>query len=76
MAGPAARAAQALSAAARSEERHLAAKFGASYEQYRRGAAPGTGRRFSLDRARRNGEHRTLLGVAVVFAILAVLAWR
>jgi protein-S-isoprenylcysteine O-methyltransferase Ste14 len=63
-----------LTAAARSEEQHLASKFGGSYEQYRRGAAPESGRRFSFERARRNGEHRTVIGVALVFALLVALA--
>jgi protein-S-isoprenylcysteine O-methyltransferase Ste14 len=63
-----------LTAAARSEERHLEAKFGRAYEHYRRGAAVGVARRFSLERARRNGEHRTLAGVLLVLAYL--LAFR
>lgn len=63
-----------LTAAARSEEQHLRSKFGGSYDQYRRGAAPDTSRRFSFERARRNGEHRTMIGVALVFALLVLLA--
>jgi hypothetical protein len=65
-----------LTAAARFEEEHLASKFGGSYEQYRKGAAPSSARRFSFERARRNGEHRTMVGVAIVFAVLIVLASR
>lgn len=64
----------ALTAAARSEERHLTSKFGASYEQYRRGAAPDTARGFSFARARQNGEHRTLMGVALAFVLLVARA--
>jgi protein-S-isoprenylcysteine O-methyltransferase Ste14 len=66
-----------LTAAARSEERHLESKFGDAYENYRRGTVVGVARRFSLARARRNREHRTLVGVALVFSyLLALLAWR
>lgn len=65
-----------LTAAARSEERHLESKFGDAYASYRRGAAVGDERRFSLARARRNGEHRTLAGVVLVLGyLLALLAW-
>jgi protein-S-isoprenylcysteine O-methyltransferase Ste14 len=63
-----------LTAAARSEERHLESKFGDAYDEYRRGATVGVARRFSLARARRNGEHRTLVGVLLVLAYL--LAFR
>jgi protein-S-isoprenylcysteine O-methyltransferase Ste14 len=65
----------ALTAAARSEERHLSATFGESYERYLRGEAPAGDRRFSLARARKNGEHRTLLGVAFAFALLVFKAF-
>ena len=61
-----------LTAAARSEERHLETKFGEAYDQYRRGAAVEVARRFSVERARRNGEHRTLVGVLLVLAYLVV----
>lgn len=60
-----------LSAAARSEERHLESKFGPAYERYRQGALTAVARRFSVERARRNGEHRTLVGVLLVLAYLA-----
>ncbi len=63
-----------LTAAARSEEQHLESKFGPAYGEYRRGAAAGAARRFSVARARRNGEHRTLAGVLLVLAYL--LAFR
>jgi protein-S-isoprenylcysteine O-methyltransferase Ste14 len=59
-----------LTAAARSEERHLESKFGPAYDQYRRGQTVGAARRFSVERARRNGEHRTLVGVLLVLAYL------
>ncbi len=63
-----------LTAAARAEEQHLESKFGPAYGDYRRGAAAGIARRFSVARARRNGEHRTLAGVLLVLAYL--LAFR
>lgn len=62
-----------LTAAARSEERHLESKFGPAYDQYRRGQAVGVARRYSVQRARRNGEHRTLVGVLLVLAYLLAL---
>ena len=62
-----------LTAAARSEERHLESKFGDAYDRYRRGATVELSRRFSLARARQNGEHRTFAGVLLVFAYLAAL---
>lgn len=62
-----------LTAAIRSEERHLTDKFGGEYPAYRDGlAAPRSGG-FSLARAFRNREYRALLGFAVV---LAVFAWK
>lgn len=63
-----------LTAAARSEERHLESKFGPAYDEYRRGASAAPPRRFSVSRARRNGEHRTLVGVLLALAYL--LAFR
>jgi protein-S-isoprenylcysteine O-methyltransferase Ste14 len=65
-----------LTAAARSEERHLESKFGDAYDRYRRGASAAVPREFSFSRARRNGEHRTLLGVAAGAAYLFVLLFR
>jgi len=65
-----------LTAAARSEERHLEAKFGEAYARYREGAGAANGRRFSLARVRRNGELRTLAGVALVLAYLFFLSAR
>lgn len=61
-----------LTAAARSEERHLESKFGDAYEKYRRGETAAVSRVFSLSRAARNGEHRTLLGVVAGVAYLFV----
>ena len=61
-----------LSVAARLEEATLRAKFGDVYDRYAGGTAEGTGRRYSLDRARRNGEAQTVLGVLAALAILAM----
>ena len=61
-----------LSAAIRSEERHLTEKFGPAYPAYREGAIE-VDRRFSLDRVFRNREHRAVSGVV---AALALLAWK
>jgi protein-S-isoprenylcysteine O-methyltransferase Ste14 len=59
-------------AAVRSEEAHLTEKFGATYPAYRDGRAAPAARRFSFARAWRNREYRALLGLAAVFAVLAV----
>jgi protein-S-isoprenylcysteine O-methyltransferase Ste14 len=61
-----------LSAAIRSEERHLTEKFGPAYPAYRNGAIENA-RRFSLDRVFRNREHRAVSGMVVA---LALLAWK
>lgn len=65
-----------LTAAARSEERHLESKFGDEYGKYRRGQGPPGSRPFSFSRAVRNGEHRTVIGVAVASAYLLVRSLR
>jgi protein-S-isoprenylcysteine O-methyltransferase Ste14 len=61
-----------LTAAIRTEEAHLTAKFGDAYPEYRagRGSVP---RPFSLSRAIRNREYRAVIGLAVA---LAVIAWK
>ena len=61
-----------LTAAIRSEERHLTEKFGPSYPAYRNGALE-VERRFSLHRVFRNREHRAMSGMVVA---LALLAWK
>ena len=60
-----------LSVAVRLEETVLRAKFGDEYGRYVEGADVPTSRRFSLDRLRRNGEPKTVLGVVVAQAVLA-----
>ena len=61
-----------LSVAVRLEEATLRAKFGDVYDRYTVGTAEGTHRPYSLDRARRNGEVQTTLGVLAALAILAM----
>jgi protein-S-isoprenylcysteine O-methyltransferase Ste14 len=62
-------------AAVRSEEAHLTEKFGATYPAYRDGRAAPAPRRFSFARVWRNREYRAMLGLAAVFALLAVRLW-
>ena len=62
-----------LTAAIRTEEAHLTAKFGAAYPAYRDGRAVAERRHFSAGRAMRNREYRALLGLLLV---LLVLAWK
>jgi protein-S-isoprenylcysteine O-methyltransferase Ste14 len=64
-----------LGAAIRSEEAGLRAKFGREYDEYRAGRSGGQTRRFSLERAIRNREHRAVLGVAGVMILLALKTW-
>ena len=62
-----------IGAAIRSEESHLTEKFGRAYPEYREGRITGAPRRFSLARAWRNREYRSLVGVVVA---LALLLWK
>jgi protein-S-isoprenylcysteine O-methyltransferase Ste14 len=62
-----------IGAAIRSEESHLTEKFGRAYPEYREGRGNGAPRRFSLARAWRNREYRSLAGV---LAALALLLWK
>ena len=61
-----------LSVAVRLEEATLRAKFGDAYDRYAAGNAESTDRPYSVDRARRNGEFRTVLGILAALAILAL----
>ena len=61
-----------LSVAVRLEEATLRAKFGDTYDRYLAGTAAGTNRPYSLDRARRNGEVQSVLGVLAVLGMLAM----
>jgi protein-S-isoprenylcysteine O-methyltransferase Ste14 len=58
-----------LTAAMRTEEAHLTAKFGADYPAYRAGRMS-VERTFSLERALRNREYRAAIGVVVVLLVL------
>jgi protein-S-isoprenylcysteine O-methyltransferase Ste14 len=53
------------------EESFLRRTFGGTYDLYRRDEAPPMLRRFSLEHARRNREHRAVAGLIGGFAILA-----
>ena len=59
-----------LVAAMRSEERHLTEKFGSAYPDYRDGRGPAVRRGFSVGRAIGNREHKAVLGLLVVLALL------
>jgi protein-S-isoprenylcysteine O-methyltransferase Ste14 len=59
-------------AAIRTEEAHLTAKFGDAYPAYRAGRMS-VPRAFSFERAMRNREYRAAIGIAVV---LIVLLWK
>jgi protein-S-isoprenylcysteine O-methyltransferase Ste14 len=61
------------SSAIRSEEAHLTEKFGSAYPEYRDGRSAGVPRRFSMRRAIANREHRAVLGLVLM---LALLAWK
>jgi protein-S-isoprenylcysteine O-methyltransferase Ste14 len=61
-----------MTAAVRTEEAFLRARFGAEYDAYCRGAGPASERRFSLARVWRNREYRAVAGMAAVFAILVL----
>ncbi len=61
-----------LSVAVRLEEATLRAKFGDTYDRYLAGIAESTCRPYSLERARRNGEVRTILGILAALTMLAM----
>jgi protein-S-isoprenylcysteine O-methyltransferase Ste14 len=61
-----------LRAAVRSEEAVLRARFGDAYDAYAQRRAAPTARGYSLARARRNREERTLAGVTAGFGLLAL----
>jgi hypothetical protein len=68
-----------MTAAIRSEEAFLRAKFGEGYDRYRRGTndrrrTTSDSRRFSLQQALANREHKTLLGFAVAVLLLLLKA--
>ena len=57
--------------AIRAEEAFLHRTFGDTYDLYRRAEAPPMLRHFSLAQARRNREHRAVLGLLGGFTVLA-----
>ena len=61
-----------MTAAIRTEEAFLRAKFGPEYDEYCRGASRAPDRPFSFARAWRNREYRAVLGMGAVLAILAL----
>ena len=61
-----------LSVAVRLEEATLRVKFGDAYDRYLAGTGGGSHRPYSLDRARRNGEVQTILGVLGALTMLAM----
>ena len=61
-----------MTAAIRTEEAFLRSRFGPEYDDYCRGISRAPGRAFSFARAWRNREYRAILGMAAVFAILAL----
>ena len=62
-----------LTAAIRTEEAFLRAAFGDAYDRYREAVAPPPPtRRFSLERVRRNREHRAASGLFAGFGLLAL----
>jgi protein-S-isoprenylcysteine O-methyltransferase Ste14 len=61
-----------IGAAIRTEEAFLKQQFGDTYERYQRSAAEPMVRQFSLARARRNREHRAVVGLVGGFALLAL----
>jgi protein-S-isoprenylcysteine O-methyltransferase Ste14 len=63
-----------IAAAVRTEEAFLRQQFGGAYERYKEGLASAPARRFSLERAIANGEHRTVAGVGAVVLLLALKA--
>jgi protein-S-isoprenylcysteine O-methyltransferase Ste14 len=61
--------------AIRTEEAYLRATFGDTYDRYAAGTAPDVRRRFSLDRALRNKEYRSVIGFTLASLALIAYAW-
>lgn len=64
-----------FTAAVRLEEAWLRARFGTRYEDYASGQLRPLSRRFSVARARANGEHLAVLGLLAGMAVFALKAW-
>ena len=63
-----------ITAAVRTEEASLRRQFGDAYGRYKSGSAAAPPRRFSLERAIANREHRTVAGIAAVVLLLVLKA--
>ena len=63
-----------IAAAVRMEEAFLRRQFGDAHRRYKSGDAVTPPRRFSLQRAIANGEHRTLAGIAAAVLLLLLKA--
>jgi hypothetical protein len=63
-----------LTAAIKSEEARLRREFEGHYERYKRGDVERPGRRFSLEQALRNREHRAVIGLLVALLLLVLRA--
>jgi hypothetical protein len=61
-----------LTAAIRTEEAFLSRNFADAYDLYRRSAGEPATRPFSLERARKNREHRAVIGLVGGFGLLAL----
>ena len=61
-------------AAIRTEEAFLRRAFGSAYDDYCAGRGPAVDRPFAWDRAWRNKEWRAVLGIGLVFLVLAAKA--
>ncbi len=64
-----------LFAAIRLEEATLRDAFGRQFDQYSRGRAPISDRRFSVRQMWVNGEHKAVLGFGAALGVLALKAW-
>jgi protein-S-isoprenylcysteine O-methyltransferase Ste14 len=64
-----------ITAAIRSEEAFLRERFGDAYDDYAQSRGQRVARRFSWERAWRNKEYRSMTGLVLFLAVLAVRAW-
>jgi hypothetical protein len=64
-----------LASAIRHEEASMRAAFGDQYDQYAASRAKPVARPFSLARAIKNKEHKSIAGLAAVGALFAVKAF-
>lgn len=61
--------------AIRTEEAYLRATFGDTYDRYAKGTAVAVRRAFSVDRAMRNKEYRSVIGFVAASVALIAYAW-